>query len=102
MKKIRFYISICSILASIVFFFMWCNTTEKLKHTEEALSVEQKLNKTLKEDNNKLVKYTIEKDNEIKKIREQYEEKLSNIPSDVCGDMKPSQELLIFLRKNKK
>lgn len=101
MKKIKIYIFLASILSTVVFFFLWCNTVEKLENTEKALSTEQKLNKTLKEDNNKLVKYTVEKDNEIKRIKAQYEEKLLNIPNDVCGDVKPSNELLIFLRKNK-
>lgn len=54
----------------------------------------------LRENHNKLLEYTLKKEKEIKDIEQKYTERLKNIPKDTCGDVKPSPELLDYLRKH--
>lgn len=74
--------------------------SEKLKNTEAKLSEALKQIKQLNIDKNKLVIYIEQKDKAIKDIEKEYLEKLENIPKDVCGDTKPSSELLNYLKRN--
>ena len=98
--KITAIILFICILGFIVFFGLWQQASLKLKQTEESLEKANLIIQSLQLDNNKLLQYTKEKDQEIKKIEIQYKETLKNIPSDKCGDMKPSTELLEFFRRN--
>lgn len=98
-KIITITLFIC-ILGFIVFFGLWQQTSLKLKQTKDSLEKANLTIQSLQLDNNKLLRYTKEKDQEIKKIETQYKETLKNIPSDKCGDMKPSTELLEFFRRN--
>ena len=98
-KIIAITLFIC-ILGFIVFFGLWQQTSLKLKQTKDSLEKANLTIQSLQLDNNKLLRYTKEKDQEIKKIETQYKETLKNIPSDKCGDMKPSTELLEFFRRN--
>lgn len=98
-KIIAITLFIC-ILGFIVFFGLWQQTSLKLKQTKDSLEKANLTIQSLQLDNNKLLQYTKEKDQEIKKIETQYKETLKNIPSDKCGDMKPSTKLLEFFRRN--
>ena len=80
---------------------MWYTTSHELKATKTQLDTALTTVTTLQENNDKLVKYITEKDNKIKQIEKEYQEALANIPADVCGNTKPSQELLQYFRKNK-
>lgn len=65
----------------------------ELKAATESLDI-------LRENHNKLLEYTLTKEKEIKDIEQRYTERLKNIPKDACGDVKPSPELLDYLRKH--
>lgn len=98
-KIIGIVLFIC-IISIVVLFGLWQQTTIKLQQTEETLKKANQTIQILQIDNNKLLQYTKEKDQRIKKIEKQYNENLKNIPKDNCGDVKPSAELLEFFRKN--
>lgn len=80
-------------------FVMWrtsVNNYKMEKANREALEVQLKASQTevenLKEYNKKIAK-------EMEKIEKEYKERFQNIPKDSCGDAKPSEELLEYLRK---
>ena len=86
------------IIGLITCFFLWRNTTIKLDNTRAELKNAQQTISVLQSDNAKLVAYNLERDKQIKEIEKQYQEQLNKIPADACGDVKPSKELLEFLR----
>jgi len=79
-------------------FFMWRNTVTQLDNVKAELKNAQQTISVLQSDNAKLVAYNLERDKQIKEVEKQYQESLKNIPADKCGDMKPSAELLEYLR----
>ena len=79
-------------------FFMWRNTVTQLDAVKAELQTAQQTIAVLQSDNAKLVAYNLERDKQIKEVEKQYQESLKNIPADKCGDMKPSAELLEYLR----
>lgn len=89
-----------SVLAAVIFFMLWQVSQDNLKNTEERLCDANNTIQTLKNDNGKLLVYIQTKDQEIKKIEKEYMNKLNNIPKDACGDIKPSKELLDYLKQN--
>lgn len=89
-----------SVLAAVIFFMLWQVSRDNLKNTEERLCDANNTIQTLKNDNGKLLIYIQTKDQEIKKIEKEYMNKLNNIPKDACGDIKPSKELLDYLKQN--
>lgn len=89
-----------SVLAAVIFFMLWQVSQDNLKNTEERLCDANNTIQTLKNDNDKLLVYIQTKDQEIKKIEKEYMNKLNNIPKDACGDVKPSKELLDYLKQN--
>lgn len=89
-----------SVLAAVIFFMLWQVSQDNLKNTEERLCDANNTIQTLKNDNDKLLVYIQTKDQEIKKIEKEYMNKLNNIPKDACGDIKPSKELLDYLKQN--
>ena len=86
------------ILLLTVCFFMWRSTVTKLDNIKAELVNAQRTISVLQSDNEKLVQYNLERDKQIRNIEKHYKENLKNIPADQCGDMKPSKELLEFLR----
>ena len=80
-------------------FFMWRNTVIQLDAVKADLQAAQRTISVLQSENEKLVQYNLERDKQIKDIEKKYQEQLNKIPSDTCGDMKPSKELLEFLRQ---
>ena len=97
-KLVSLLLLVCTL---ILFIFLWYKSNNQLKVTKDKLSNAQATISSLKLDNENLVQYNLEKENQLKKIEEEYQETLNNIPSDSCGDVKPSKELLQFFRKNK-
>ena len=105
------YISLCILIITVI--ILGCllkNTKKELESTIQKLSVAEKNIITLKQDKDRLVEYNITKDKEIAAIKDKYKDRLngyyiattdSEIPKDDCGDVKPSKELLNYLRKNK-
>ena len=95
------YIIMLIIFAALCFCgFMWYNTSIKLdKKTSELINANATI-MALQLDNDKLNEYNNEKIKQIKEVEEKYKEKLKDIPADSCGDVKPSQQLLNYFRKN--
>ena len=81
--------------------FMWSRTSYKLDAKTAELVNANATIMALQLDNDKLNEYNNKKNKEIKEVEEKYKEILNNIPSDSCGDVKPSQKLLDYLRKVK-
>ena len=81
-------------------FGLWRITTIKLNNTQEQLNQVSSQLVTLQKDNDNLIAYNKKKEAEIKKLNKEYEEKLNQIPADVCGDIVPSKELLQYLKGN--
>lgn len=79
-------------------FFMWRNTVTQLDNVKAELQTAQRTITVLQSENAKLVQYNLERDKQIKDIEKKYQNNLKNIPADKCGDMKPSKELLEYLR----
>ena len=90
-------IAVLAILLVSVF-FMWRNTVTQLNNVKAELQSAQQTISVLQSDNAKLVAYNLERDKQIKEVEKQYQASLKNIPADKCGDMKPSAELLEYLR----
>lgn len=80
-------------------FTLWRVTSIKLNNTREQLNEVTCQLDTLTKENARLVDYNKRRDSEIKKLEKQYQDKLNAIPADLCGDMKPSKELIDFFRK---
>lgn len=81
-------------------FFMWRNTVTQLDAVKVELQTAQRTITALQSENAKLVQYNLERDKQIKEVEKKYQSSLKNIPADKCGDMKPSKELLEYLRQN--
>lgn len=80
-------------------FTLWRVTAIKLNNTQQQLvETTCKLDEITKE-NARLVEYNKARDTEIKKLEKQYQAKLDAIPADLCGDMKPSKELIEYFKK---
>lgn len=79
-------------------FVLWrtsVNSYKMEKQTRESLEVQLKASQleanNLKEYNKKIAQ-------EMEKIEKEYKERFQNIPKDSCGDSKPSEELLKYLK----
>lgn len=80
-------------------FTLWRVTAIKLNNTRQELTETTcKLDEITKE-NAHLVEYNKARDTQIKKLEKQYQDKLNAIPADLCGDMKPSKELIEYFKK---
>lgn len=87
------------LITVITLIFLWRSTTIKLANTEQKLiEVTCALDAVTKE-NTRLVEYNKRRDTEIKSLEKQYQNKLNAIPADLCGDMKPSKELIEYFKK---
>lgn len=80
-------------------FTLWRVTAIKLSNTQQQLMETTCKLDTLTKENARLVDYNRHRDSEIKKLEKQYQAKLNAIPADLCGDMKPSKELIDFFTK---
>ena len=96
------YIIILILLLIIGFCcFMWSRTSYKLDAKTAELVNANATIMALQIDNDRLNEYNNKKNEEMKEVEEKYKEKLKNIPADSCGDVKPSSQLLDYLRKVK-
>ena len=93
----KYFVFILSILL-IGTFCLYQKTSNDLKITKSNLTLAEQNILSLQKDKEKLLEYNIKKDQEIKKIENKYKSQLSNIPKDKCGDVKPSKELLDYLK----
>ena len=99
LSKTKIAIYAIMVVAFSALFVLWrtsANNYKIEKANREALEVQLKASQTevenLKEYNKKIAK-------EMEKIEKEYKDRFQNIPKDSCGDAKPSQELLEYLRK---
>ena len=83
-------------------FTLWRVTAIKLNNTREQLSEVTCQLDTVTKENARLVQYNKQRDAKIKDLEKAYKDKLNSIPADLCGDMKPSEELIKFFRKGEK
>ena len=88
-----------SILSSIAFFALWRNKSNQFENKCRELSMAEAQIESLRIDNEKLVEYNNKKDQQIKEIQDTYQKRLNSVPKDTCGDVKPSEELLEYLRR---
>ena len=97
--KTKIIISLSAVLVIGVLFMLWRTTSIELNNTrQELIETTCKLDEITKE-NARLVEYNKARDTEIKKLEKQYQAKLNAIPADLCGDMKPSKELIEYFKK---
>lgn len=82
-------------------FALWRITSIKLSNTERQLNeITCQLDNVTKE-NARLVEYNKRRDSQIKQLEKEYQEQLNKIPADLCGDMKPSAEILEFFKQGR-
>lgn len=99
-SKIKIIIVSILVITIISLFALWRNTSIKLDNTCKLLTTAEMNLQALQAENAKLLEYNLKKQEEIKQIKNKYEQILNNIPFDECGNAKPSLELLQFLREN--
>ena len=99
LSKTKIAIYAIMVVAFSALFVLWRTSAHNYKIEKvnrDALEVQLKASQTevenLKEYNKKIAK-------EIEKIEKEYKDRFQNIPKDSCGDAKPSQDLLEYLRK---
>ena len=98
--KIKLAIYGIGIILIISLFALWRNTSTKLENTCQLLTEAEATIQSLQIANQKLLEYNTQKQAEIKEIEQKYKDLLNAAPSDKCGDTKPTEELLKFLREN--
>ncbi len=102
MSKLKLYIIGIIIVLIVSLFSAWRITSTKLVNTEKELAATTCQLTTLQEENQKLLEYNKKKDIEIKNLQDKYKQQLQNIPNDICGDAKPSKELLEYFKNGGK
>lgn len=99
--KTKVIISLGVVIIIGVLFAMWRTTSIKLNTTRDKLNeVTCQLDTVVKE-NARLIEYNRRRDTQIKQLEKLYQDRLSAIPADLCGDMKPSKELLQFFKEGR-
>ena len=84
----------------LVLFGLWRITAIKLNNTQTQLAEVSLKLETVNKENTRLVEYNKQRNSQIKQLEKSYQQKLDAIPADICGDMKPSKELLQYLRSD--
>lgn len=100
--KVKIIAILVAVLLIGTFFALWRTTSIKLNNTREQLSEVTCQLDTVTKENARLVEYNKQRDKQIKELEKQYTEKLNAIPADLCGDTKPSKELLEFFKNGEK
>ena len=100
--KVKVIAILVAVLLIGTFFALWRTTSIKLQNTREQLSEVTCQLDTVTKENAHLVEYNKQRDKQIKELEKQYTEKLNAIPADLCGDTKPSKELLDFFKSGEK
>lgn len=99
--KVKIIAGLGILLVIGTLFALWRVTSIKLENTREQLNEVTCQLDTVSKENARLVEYNKRRDSEIKNLEKQYQDKLNAIPADLCGDMKPSKELLDYFKKDK-
>lgn len=97
--KVKIIAGLGIILVIGTLFALWRTTSIKLENTRQQLTEVTCQLDTVTKENARLVEYNKRRDSEIKNLEKQYQAKLNAIPADLCGDMKPSAELIEFFKK---
>ena len=100
--KVKIIAILVAVLLIGTFFALWRTTSIKLNNTREQLSEVTCQLDTVTKENARLVEYNKQRDKQIKELEKQYTEKLNAIPADLCGDTKPSKELIEFFKNGEK
>lgn len=100
-NKVLTIISLVLLVGLIIFAFLWRLDHNKYNHACERLTNAESKIDILEQENKNLLEYNLKREEELKQIEAEYKERLDNIPKDNCGDVKPSKELLTYLRKNR-
>lgn len=82
-----------------LFFGLWRMTSVKLDNARNQIDEMTYAIDNLNKENANLVEYNKRRDKEIKDIEKLYQDQLNSIPADLCGDMKPSEEMIEFFKK---
>lgn len=82
----------------LVLFGLWRITAIKLNNTQTQLAEVSLKLEIVNKENTRLVEYNKQRNSQIKQLEKSYQQKLDAIPADICGDTKPSKELLQYLR----
>ena len=88
------------VITVLVFGHNYYQLKQTLSNTQRELLIANSTIESLRKDNSKLLEYNSEKEKTINKLEKQYKKSLENIPSDKCGDTKPSITLLKYLKAN--
>ena len=97
--KTKCIVALGIFIAIIMLMFLWRNTAIKLANTEQKLTEVTCALDTVTKENAHLVEYNKRRDSQIKQLEKEYQERLNKIPADLCGDMKPSKELIEYFKK---
>lgn len=97
--KVKIIAGLGIILVIGTLFALWRTTSIKLENTRQQLTEVTCQLDTVTKENARLVEYNKRRDSQIKELEKQYQAKLNAIPADLCGDMKPSKELLDYFKK---
>lgn len=100
-NKVLTIISLVLFIGLIIFAFLWRLDHNKYNQTCKMLTDAESKIDILEQENKNLLEYNLKREEELKQIEAEYKERLDNIPKDNCGDVKPSKELLTYLRKNR-
>ena len=99
--KLKLIIGGALILIIGTLFALWRITSIKLENTQNQLTEVSAQLETVAKENANLVEYNKRRDSQLKELQKAYEKQLSSIPADLCGDMKPSKELLDFFKEGR-
>lgn len=99
-NKIKTVLLITISIAFMVILLLYFFNRNQLKEKCQLLTQAELNIKALQQSNANLLKYTNEKETELKKVKEDYKKALQVKPKDNCGDSKPSTELLEFFKGN--
>lgn len=99
-NKIKTVLLITISIAFMVILLLYSSNRNQLKEKCKLLTQAELNIKALQQSNANLLKYTSEKETELKKVKEDYKNALHVKPKDDCGDSKPSKELLDFFKGN--
>lgn len=98
-NKVKFFVIFSVIVIIGVLFTLWRVTSIKLKNTQDRLTEITYQLDTVTKENELLVEYNKRRDNQIKQLEKEYQEQLNSIPKDICGDTKPSKEMIEFFKQ---
>lgn len=99
LTKIKIAIGVLALVTVTTLFALW-RVSESKYNAEKSQkeSLQAQLVAAQKENAN-LIAYNKKITIEMEKIEKEYQKRFQDIPSDTCGDSKPTSELLEYLKK---